>query len=294
MKFSKRCSSVCTVAVIAASAIFTARAQTPQPNGSTLPSFEVTSIKINTTPPAVGEIRFPGPSGEFTASISTKILIVLAYNVKDFQISGAPNWTAAQVYDIDAKEDSSTAAKLAQVPAEERVAQVRLMLQSLLADRFHLAIHAATTDVPMFSLVVSKAGRLLGSHGDCEPGHAAPAPAPAQPGQWPVPSCMGRNLPGHIAGLDMPISMLASDLSSLLGETVNDKTGLTANYNVVLNWTPDADQPRLPPGAPFPQPDPNGPSLQDALEDQLGLKLVPTKGPVDTIVIDHIEEPTPN
>lgn len=290
----KLCSSACIVAIVAASAIFAARAQTSHPKGAALPSFEVASIKINTTPPAVSEIRFPGPSGEFTASISTKMLMVLAYNVKDFQISGAPSWTAAQVYDIDAKEDSPTAAKLAQVPAEKRVAQVRLMLQSLLADRFHLEIHHTTTDVPMFSLVVSKAGKLPESHGDCEPGHGAPAPSPAQPGQWPAPSCMGRNLPGHIAGLDMPISMLASDLSSLLGETVNDKTGLTANYNVTLNWTPDTDQPRLPPGAPFPQPDPNGPSLQGALEDQLGLKLVSTKGPVDTLVIDHIEEPTPN
>jgi bla regulator protein blaR1 len=61
-----------------------------------------------------------------------------------------------------------------------------------------------------------------------------------------------------------------------------------------LNWTPDADQPQLPRGAAFPKPDPNGPSLQDALQDQLGLKLESTKGPVDTVVIDHIEKPTPN
>ena len=93
----------------------------------------------------------------------------------------------------------------------------------------------------------------------------------------------------------MPISQLAGFLTFDLQQTVTDKTGLAGNYEIVLEWAPDVSQAQpTQPGASYPQSDPNGPSLQTALEEQLGLKLVSTKTPVDFIVIDHIEEPFPN
>ena len=283
----------CALGVTAVSAIFAARAQTSQPNDAALPSFEVASIKVNNAPPRMGGIRFPGPSGEFTATISAKMLIMLAYEVKDFQISGTPTWAVSQAYDIDAKEDSATAARLQQLPPEQRIAQARLMLQSLLADRFHLVFHHATTQAPMFSLVVSKPGRIPVSQSDCGPPGSPQPPPPSA--KFPEVPCGGFFQDwGHIAGTNAPIDRLVYALSVFTGETVLDHTDLTGKYNIALDWTPDPGQAPPRPGNAAPQPDPNGPSLQDALEDQLGLKLVSTKGPADTIVIDHIEEPSPN
>ena len=93
----------------------------------------------------------------------------------------------------------------------------------------------------------------------------------------------------------MPISQLAGFLTLDLQQTVTDKTGLAGNYDIVLEWAPDLNQTEATqPGAAYPQPDPDGPSLQTALEEQLGLKLVSTKTPADFIVIDHIEEPLSN
>jgi uncharacterized protein (TIGR03435 family) len=290
---------VCLLAVLAATTpAFFVSAQSPsapaatRAPGAPLPSFEVASIKPDRSAQPVSKIELP--SGRFTVSSATAgFLIMFAYNVKPFQISGMPKWTHSQIFDVDAKEDPATAQKLANMLPEERIDQVRLMLQSLLADRFKLKIRHTTTQAPMFSLAVAKAGILHETQG-CGTTRSHYPPT-GQPGQWPAPSCMAFNYRGHIAGLDMPISMLITDLSIDIGRQVSDKTGLTANYDIILNWTPDPGSVGPSPfGTSFPQPEPNGPTLEDALQDQLGLKLASTMGPVDLLVVDHIEEPSPN
>ena len=267
--------------------------QAQQEAASPVPSFEVASIKPDHGGDGIG--RIGAPRGRFTATgITANFLIMFAYNVKPFQISGGPSWLGSERFDIDAKEDDATASKQQALPPSQRIDQIRPMLQSLLADRFKLSIHHTTTEVPIFSLVVTNPGRIPVSQSDCAPPSGPPS-AP-QPGKWPEPPCGGffQNF-GHIAGGNVPIDRLVSALSIFTGKIVTDNTGLTGKYNITLDWTPDPGQlGPSPPGMSLPQPDPNGPSLPTALEDQLGLKLVSTKGPVDTIVVDHIEEPSPN
>jgi uncharacterized protein (TIGR03435 family) len=257
----------------------------------TAPSFEVASIKP-TNEPGMGIIG--GSPGTYTATrITVEFLIMTAYNVEPFRISGEPKWAQSQRFDVQAKADDAMAAKMKAMTPEERFAQTRLMLQSLLADRFKLLAHRTTTDSSVLSLIVSKPGKLPVS--DCTP-PSSPEPPVLRPGKWPEAPC-GRFIRnwGHIEGKHRSVTLLVDSLSFFTGKTVVDNTGLTGLYDISLDWTPaPGEAPPAPPGGAFPQPDPNGPSLQAALEDQLGLKLESAKGPVDTIVIDRLEQPTPN
>ena len=100
---------------------------------------------------------------------------------------------------------------------------------------------------------------------------------------------------GHINDNTVAIKSLVSSLTTVTGKIVLDNTGLTGKYNITLDWTPDSARLGPPdPNSPFPPADPNGPTLQEALQEKLGLKLVSTIGPVENIVIDHIEQPSPN
>jgi uncharacterized protein (TIGR03435 family) len=106
--------------------------------------------------------------------------------------------------------------------------------------------------------------------------------------------------PGELNGQGVPIQFLTQALAQRVGRTVLDQTGLKGNYDFTLKWTPEQGGPGMmggPPGAgpgpdAPPPPDPNGPSIFTAVQEQLGLKLEPTKGPVETLVIDHVEKPS--
>jgi bla regulator protein BlaR1 len=260
-----------------------------QSSNADLPSFEVVSIKPNpnrnpyATAMAGGDL-----SHEMMRLTTVKFLITYAYNVRSFQVSGGPDWIGSDRFDIDAKPDDATLAKLEAMTRDETLAYRRLLYQSLLADRFKLAVHHATVEGAMYSLVVAKPGKLPVAKGDC------PAPgAPHDPGVMP---CGATVLwPGHVEQKSVPINTLVFSLTTLSGKLVLDNTHLTGTYDITLEWTPDSTRLGPPdPNSPFPAPDPNGPSLEEVLEEKLGLKLVPTTGPVDNIVIDHIEEPSPN
>jgi len=254
-------------------------------------SFEIASIKPDPSPQP--NLIIQTTPNLVRVELSTIELMRFVYNVRDFQIIGMPSRLSSKIYIIEAKPDASMAEKLSLMPYVEREAQSKLMLQSLLADRFGLKIHHETKDVPSFDLIVAKAGRLRESQTDCKSRPTSPPPGPASNSR-PL-SCGAFNGLGHIAGLDMRISQLASFLTFRLQQTVTEKTGLSGNYDIVLDWAPDVypTQPAQP-DAPVSQPDTNAPSLQTALEEQLGLKLVSTKTPTDFIVIDHIDEPLPN
>jgi uncharacterized protein (TIGR03435 family) len=209
--------------------------------------------------------------------------------VMPFQIAGGPTWINSEHYDIEAKEDGSMAAKLQKLPSDQRMEQIGLMLQSLLVNRFKLVVKHETTEAPVYSLIVSKAGRIREDENDCDVG--------AHHGDSPDAFCGGLiAYPGHISGQKVPISALVTQLAGVTQRIVKDNTGLTGKYDISLNWTPDPGQTGEPPppGISLPKPDPNGPSLPAALGEQLGLKLVSTTGPVEKIVIEHVEEPTPN
>ena len=174
------------------------------------------------------------------------------------------------------------------------------MLRALLEERFKLVTHRETREMPIYELVVARADGRLGpglhkSDVDCEALFAARragvAPPPRQPLEPPACGLMGG--PARTIAGAVTMQQLATNLSTAVEGLVIDKTGLTGRFDFNLAWTPE----RLPTDAPppgIPPIDPNGPDLFTALREQLGLKLTPAKGPVDVLVIDRVERPTPN
>ena len=233
---------------------------------------------------------------KFTAlNFPLREILMFAYDAKSTsQISGYPGWVTSAAFDIEAKEDEATAAALDKMPRDDRNQQVRLMLQRLLEERFHLAVSHETKELPIYSLVVAKGGSKL-----------KPSPAPIQPDASPDPGGLPKmrmgirlNGPGNLDGFHATLDMFANGILSRMPEVgdrvVVNKTGLAGNYDFTLKWTPE----NMPPGANSTDaglPAYNtAPGLFTALEEQLGLKLESQKGSVETLVVDSIDRPTPN
>ena len=241
----------------------------PKPPAAGGPTeFEVASIKPG-DPAARGMRVRIAPGGRYTAeNVTAKLLIQQAFNIKEFQISGGPGWIDSERYVIEAKAEGATG----------RVDALRPMLQKLLADRFQFVFHRETKEGQVYALVVGKNGPKLKEAAAASPG----------------PQISIR--PGAISGQGMGMDMLVNQLAQRLGRNVIDKTGLTGKYDINLEWTPEAAQLRSPgegPEASAP-PDQSGPSIFTAVQEQLGLRLESTKGPVEVIVIDRIEKPSEN
>ena len=162
-------------------------------------------------------------------------------------------------------------------------AQRRLMMQAMLADRFKLKVHHETKELPMYSLVIAKGGFKLK---EADPNDTYPNGVKGPDGVGH--SGMMMFLNGVLKAQGVPISNLANSLSLQVHRLVVDKTGLTGKYDFSLAWTADGVTPDNGLGAE------TWPSLFTALQEQLGLKLEPTKGMVDTIVVDHVEMPSEN
>jgi uncharacterized protein (TIGR03435 family) len=230
--------------------------------------FEVASVRPNKSGDAKYSIN---PKGDrFAASnISLFSLVRWAYDVEAFRISGAPSWFGSDRFDVEAKSDGT--------PSME---QFRLMLQPLLAEQFGLRLHRETRQGPVYELVAAKGGAKLKA-GKCQG-----TPSPGNP-------CGGfsGSARGSLIGREDSLADFAKNLSSILDRPVMDKTGLAGTYDFDLTWTPD-EIARQGPGDPDgPAVDPNGPSFFTALEEQLGLRLEPTKGPVEFLVIDSAARP---
>ena len=177
-----------------------------------------------------------------------------------------------------------------------------MMLRTLLADRFKLVMHKETKELPIFELVVARQDGKLGPQlrpaaVDCAARAAAAArgekPPPASSGP-PGPGSCGISMnPVSVSGGGATMEMLAGILEGPSQRLVIDRTGLTGNWDFAVKYTPERSQ--LPPGVEPPVPiDWNGPSLFTAIEEQLGLKLRPSRGPVEVLVIDSVERPTEN
>ena len=283
-----------------------ARAQAPGALGNDAaghPVFEVASVKANKSGDNRIGIGFP-PGGRFRATNAPlRELIAIAYGTPQplpaFQISGGPKWIESERFDIVAK-----AAGDPRPGPDGPPSQMVVMLQGLLAERFHLVVHRETKEMPIYALVLARSDGKLGAQlrptaTDCAALMASMRarggpPAPPAPGE-PVP-CGMRMFPGKLVAGSSSMAQLTNVLARFVSRTVVDRTGLTGNYDLDLQWTPDQmPQGRgdPPPGAPpLPAIDPNGPSLFTALQEQLGVKLESIKGPVDVLVIDHAEQPT--
>lgn len=227
------------------------------------------------------------PDGISVSGVPLQLLLREACGVGDDRILGAPGWVKTDRFDIQAKVDGADVPKLSKLPMEQR----RLMLVPLLAERFGLKFHHETRELPVYALVIAKGGSRLKE--SKTPDTTASEGPPRR-----MTMIHGR---GSIEGQGSSIENLAHVLSEQLGRTIIDKTGLAGTYDYTLNWTPD-DAPPMgggpaggPPGGDnAPPPDAGGPSVFAAIQEQLGLKLESQKGPVDVVVIDHIEAPSGN
>jgi uncharacterized protein (TIGR03435 family) len=278
-----------TAGIVAVGAVNALRAQAPAADTKP-PAFEVASVKPHRSDDQ-RVMMVAQPGGRFTAmNIPLRFLIRTAYRLQDDQIAGGPTWLTSDRFDIIAKTEDG--ASPTQLPS---------MLQALLADRFKLAVHHEAKELPIYALVLARSDGTLGSQlrrNDCELADSAPAaPDATQPRRCGSIS----NGFGRLTIRAMPMAQILQFLSPAVNRVVLDRTGLTGNFDLDLQWTPDLPQGPSggrPPGEP---PllngqivDPNGPSIFTALQEQLGLKLESTKGPVDVLVIDHVEQPAPD
>jgi uncharacterized protein (TIGR03435 family) len=177
-----------------------------------------------------------------------------------------------------------------------------LMLQSMMADRFKLALHHDTKEMEIYALVVAKSGLKIHEAPIPPPDSTPPGPPePPKPGGPPPKGGIWMTGRGQVNVTGASLAMFANVLSMQLGRIVVDKTDLKGNYEFTLKWTPDEGQDGMFKGAGdgpsrdnAPPSDATGPSIFTAVQEQLGLKLESQKGPVDMLVIDHVERPSAN
>jgi uncharacterized protein (TIGR03435 family) len=298
---------VCAAAALVAPSVADLRAQAPAPS-SDMPKFEVASVRPNTSNDGKVMLGIQ-PGGRFNAvNVPAWDLIRQAYNLQRSQIVGGPDWLETARFDVVAKAEGDIRGAGPGGP----VGPLNYMLQDLLADRFKLAVHRETRELPIYALTFARDDKKLGqglraSKADCEAfrgrasrgGPGAPGGPDARgrgalaPGERPT--CGMMVGPGQVMAGGMPIRNLALMLSQMTQRIVEDRTGLTGNFDIDLTFTPERmPQGPLPPGVQLPPIDPNGPSVYTAVQEQLGLKLESTRGPVEVLVIDHVERPTPD
>lgn len=231
------------------------------------------------------------PGGGLRASnVTLRLLLTLAYDVRDFQISGGPPWLDTQLYDIQARagnapETPAGPDAVRNMTDEQRKTfqeQMRERLRGLLADRFQLAVHRESKEQQVYSLEIAKGGPKLQ-----EATTTGPASGRVR---------MGR---GELTGDGVAMEFIVQVLSTQVRRPVLDKTGLKGKYDFKLTFTPDGPQgfgPGPPPAGvePPPPPDPNGPTIYTAVQEQMGLALKSEKRPVDMIVIDRVEKASEN
>jgi uncharacterized protein (TIGR03435 family) len=250
--------------------------------GSTQPSFEVASIKPNNSGRDDVLISATGTGRLSTVGTTVKWLIGMAYRVRDFQVSGGPSWVSNDRFDIEARAENGLPVQ----PGREG-----LLLRSLLADRFQLKVRSETKELPIYELLVAKSGSKLVAVP--EPKRRGPGEPPPPPGPSGMPAPGGFLVRiGQMRGSAVRIGNLVDALSRQMSRTVVDETGLTGFFDIHLEWTPDnnvgAGQTTEAPSAPY------GPSIFTALQEQLGLRLDSSKGPVEVIIIDSVERPSEN
>jgi bla regulator protein BlaR1 len=271
-------------------------------------TFDVASVKINKTdnPPNANFPLGPGdvyvPNGGLFSATGFPLVTYLFFAYKvignqgQYLLPQLPAWATTEKYDIQARAEGN--------PGKD---QMRMLMRGLLADRFKLAMHTEKRELPVLALVLAKHGKTgpqLQAHpagADCPINVAEGAsPTATVAGGFPV-LCNGIfGMPASTAGRvkigarNLTLKFLADSLSAGAnrGRPMTDQTGLTGTFDFTLEYTPEING-TLPPGATF-QPDPSGPTLEEALREQLGIKLESSKTTMEVLVLDHVERPSEN
>jgi uncharacterized protein (TIGR03435 family) len=258
--------------------------------------FEVASVKPNKSGPAAGQFLRGQPGGVVqVGNMTARDLITWAYQIQGFQLVGGPEWLPSDRFDI-------TASAGRELPATGfgAVAPAMLMMRALLAERFGLAVHGETRELPIYALVLARADGRLGaglrrSATDCAAlvkaaAAAGTQPVPPPPGPDGRPRCGLTGRSGAIMAGGYPLSQFTRFLAPQVQRVVVDRTGLTGDWDIDLAFTP----PQAAGSADASASDPNSAALFTALQEQLGLKLEAARGPVDVLVIDRVARPTPD
>jgi len=275
-------------------------------------AFDVASVKKNTTAPSrarssdfplgPGDIYVPNGGRLRAMNYPLVAYIEFAYKIADGQerllLPQLPKWVTTDRFDIEASAQGN--------PSKD---QMRLMMQSLLADRFKLAVHYETRQLPVYALLMEtpgKLGPLLQQHADdspCATTPWVPSPPPTAPPQkldtrFPGP-CGGflgmpPSVPGRmrVGARNVTMELIASSMAGTeigVDRTVLDRTGLTGMFDVAIEFTPKVEG-RSASGSNSAA-DSTGPTFLQALKEQLGLKLEPQMGAMDVLVVDYLEQP---
>ena len=257
-------------------------------SGPDQPRFDVTSVKVNRSNDGIIFNRLAHGRSTFTG-YPLRALIQSAYEVQEFQIIGGPDWIDRERFDVSATSpDDPSLDRRAGGPSART-----LMLRSLLADRFGLAVHKEMKVRPVFALVPSRRDATFGPR--LRPTSVDCAVAAGDD------ACGTTVAPGFVRGRGITLAELATALSKLtntgasLNRLVIDRSQITGRFNLDLQFTPD----RIPNWSPaaadslgVPQVDPQGASIFTSIQEQLGLKLDPQNAPVDVLVIDRVNRPT--
>jgi uncharacterized protein (TIGR03435 family) len=271
-------------------------ASPPAPSAPYVPTltYDVTSVRQCSSGPQNNGFNDPLHSGRITGGcVWVEQLIGWAYGV-DYrvQVLGGPDWVKAARsnevrFTVQARSDSATDNKLARLSDDDAKLEKRHMLQALLADRFGLKVHVETRPEPAFALAVARHGPKL-QKGD------PPAPRPeGKTGPWPAPieserDPRGMSVVAHGASIGGTSTWdLAGWLQFYLGKRVIDQTGITGTYNFTLQFHGTSSDMQPDDGSMWPP-------LETAIREQLGLEFRDTKAPLQVVVIDHIEQPSPN
>ena len=254
-----------------------APAQSPEAGG---PAFEAATVRPNTSGETRRQIEVL-PGGRFNAiNMTLWQILSIAYPIDgkfrdEINLTGGPGWINSDRFDIVAKAEGSprldTNKPGSTVTDVDRdaVERIRMMLRRFLAERFKLRLHHETRQLPLYELVMAKTDGGVGPElrkaaGNC--GREC--------------GSIRRMGPNKVVGTEVSLGSLAHSMSDWAGRTVVDKTGLTGPMDFSLTWSAENT------------PDSTAPSIFTAVEEQLGLKLVPARGPVDVLVIDSAERPT--
>ena len=258
---------ICVVAVLLA-AVGVAAALGQTSTQAKAPEFDVAAIRLHhPVPHERSHIISAASDGNFkTINVSLNALMQFAFGIPESRIVGDPGGLRSQMFDIEAKADSAVDAQLSKLPSDQGKLVKQQMVQALLADRFKLMVHRETRELPIYALVVAKSGSKL----------------QASKSNGLMISSGSR----YLNAQGVTVAVIAQELAKNVGRVVVDETGIEGRFDVDLKWTPDDGAVNGDADAP--------PSIFTAVQEQMGLKLEAQKGPVEVLVIDHLEEPSEN
>ena len=256
--------------------------------------FDVVSVKPNkagSCPPCNLGLA---PEGVRVNNLPLATILAMSHRLQADQIVDLPSWARTESYDIIGKAPSG-------VPLT--IDNVMAMMRDTLGERFQLKTRLEMRERPVYALVQLKPGavgpKLAPAKGDCPslngpPGRGTPPPSAAPPTPAML-RCGGTTRPGSVSVHGMPLNAFTRLVGPIVGRIVINRTGLEGDWDLDLEFAPEGPnpaagvQPVAPPGAPS-----DLPSVFTAIQEQLGLKLESTRAPVEVVVVERLERPTPD